>query len=179
MILLNGVNSEVQPFDIGQKFTASGWMGDGEFGAKYIKLNEGWKENPYSKPTCIRIEYHPGIHEWGGFYWQNKPDNWGNLPGENFSKMKFKKITFMARGENGDEIVEFKAGGINADGKKYKDSFEVTTGKINLEKDWTKYTMELKGMNLSSVIGGFCWVASSSTNPDGAIFYLDDIFYEK
>jgi hypothetical protein len=175
-LLLTVVSGEDLTFNIGDKFVSSGWMGDGEFGTKYIKLNEGCKDNPYSKPTCIRVEYHPGINQWGGIYWQNKPGNWGSEPGENFSKMKFKKITFMARGENGDEIIEFKAGGIKG---KYRDSFEVSVGKVNLEKNWVKYTIDLKGMNLSSVIGGFCWVASGSANPNGAVFYLDDIVYEK
>jgi len=168
----------VQPFDMGARFYASGWMGDGKSGTKYVQLIEACKTNPHSPPYCIKITYTPGPKKWAGIYWQNKPDNWGDKPGENFSKSGYKKLTFRARGENGSEVVEFKAGDIDAPGKKFKDSFKVSTGKIILEKEWKQYTLNLEGKDLSSVIGGFCWVASYTSNPDGLTFYLDDIYYE-
>jgi hypothetical protein len=167
-----------EPLDIGARFVASGWMGDGEYGTKYIELVEGWKENPHSHPVCIKIGYSPGPKGWGGIYWQNRPDNWGDKPGENFADASYKRVTFWAKGENGDEIVEFKAGGIEAPGKRYKDSFEVTLGKVTLKKEWQQYTMDLNDKDLSSVIGGFCWVANRSANPQGLTFYLDDILYD-
>ncbi|MBM4285676.1 MAG: hypothetical protein FJ128_10580 [Deltaproteobacteria bacterium] len=167
-----------QGFDVGAKFIASGWMGDGEMGKKYIKLVEGWTEKPHSPPHCVKIQYSPGPKGWGGIYWQNKADNWGDSPGADFSKKGYKKINFWAKGEKGGEIVEFKAGGITAPGKKYRDSFEVSLGKVTLTKEWQSFTIDLTGQNLSSVIGGFCWVTSESANPGGLTFYLDDIFYE-
>ena len=168
--------SPIKTFDVAKFFTASGWMG----GTKFIQLFEGWRENPHSKPVCIKVVYTPGREGegWGGIYWQNKPDNWGDMPGEDFSRKGYRIITFWARGERGIEIVEFKAGGIKPEGKKYSDSFEVSTGKVYLEKDWKKYTIDLEGTNLSSVIGGFCWVASHSANPNGLTFYVDDIQFE-
>ena len=87
-------------------------------------------------------------------------------------------MTFWARGENGGEVVEFKAGGIDGPSTKHKDSFVVTTGAITLGAEWRQYTLNLAGQDLSSVIGGFCWIASKNRNPDGLIFYLDDIQYE-
>ena len=165
-------------FDIANKFIASGWMGDGEMGKKYIKLFEGWTSNPHSPPHCIKIVYTPGLKGWAGIYWQNKANNWGDSAGADFSKKGFKKLTFWARGEKGGEIVEFKAGGIVTAGKPYRDSFEVSLGKVTLTKNWQLYDLDLKGQNLSNVIGGFCWVASESANPNGLTFYLDDIFYK-
>jgi hypothetical protein len=167
--------------DIEKFFTASGLMGDAaaKKGTTFVQLLEDWRENCHSPPVCIKILYTPG-HEkkWAGVYWQNKADNWGDLPGEDFSKSGYKRVTFSARGEKGVEIVEFKAGGINTPGKSNRDSFEVSTGKIYLEKDWKQYSIDLHGKNLSSVIGGFSWVASQSANPNGLAFYLDDIRYE-
>ena len=165
-------------FDIAARFTASGSMGDGEQGTKFIQLMEAWKDKPHSAPACIKVVYSPGPNGWGGIYWQNKPDNWGDKPGEDFSHAGYKKLTFWARGETGDELIEFKAGGINAPGKQYRDSFEISAGKIQLEKEWKQYTLDLERKNLSSVIGGFCWVAAKCANPNGATFYLDDIGYE-
>lgn len=171
--------SQSSSFDVASRFTPSGWMGDGEEGAdRYIKQNEAWKDNPHSTPKCIKIVYSPGPNGWGGICWQNKPDNWGDKPGEDFRQAGYNKLTFWARGETGDEVVEFKAGGTDAAGKPYKDSFEVTTGKIQLDKEWKQHTLDLDAKKLSSVIGGFCWVAAKTSNPEGATFYLDDIFYE-
>jgi hypothetical protein len=167
-----------QSFDIASRFVASGFMGDGEQGKKYIQLNEAWKENPHSAPSCIKAVYSPGPNGWGGVYWQNKPDNWGDQSGENFSQAGYRKLTFWARGQNGGEVVEFKAGDIKKAGKPYKDSFEASLGKVTLEKDWKQYTMNLTNKDLSSVIGGFCWVAAQNANPKGITFYLDDILFE-
>lgn len=167
-----------KPFDILSIFFATGWMGDGEQGTRYVELFEAWRENTLSAPICIKIVYLPGPKGWAGIYWQYKPDNWGDKPGINLKKYGYTKITFWARGEKGDEIVEFRAGGINAPGKKYRDSFEVTLGKVVLEKTWKQYIIDLEDEDLSSVIGGFCWVASGTANPNGLTFYLDDIYYE-
>lgn len=166
-----------QSLDIAAQYTASGWMGDGEQGTKYIQLQEDSKEKPRSAPTCIKISYKPGPKAWGGIYWQNKPDNWGDQPGDNLSPFGYKRISFWARGKQGGEIVEFKAGGINK--KPSKDSFEVSSGKITLNSTWTLYTISLEGKNLGSVIGVFCWVASRSGNSNGLTFYLDDILYKQ
>jgi len=172
-------NGQQPRFDIAAQFTASGFMGDGEQGTRYTNLMEAWRDNPHSPPTCIKVVYSPGPNGWGGIYWQNKPNNWGDKPGEDFSRAGYKKLTFWARGETGNEVVEFKAGGINAPGKQYRDSFEISAGKIQLGREWKQYTLDLEGKNLSSVVGGFCWVATKSANQGDVTFYLDDVNYER
>ncbi|MGD2087155.1 MAG: hypothetical protein PVH61_13310 [Candidatus Aminicenantes bacterium] len=167
-----------QPFDVLAKFYPSGWMGDGEKGTQYVQFLDGWKQGFYSAPVCVKVTYSPGPKGWAGIYWQNKPDNWGDKSDKNFKKYGYTQITFRVKGEKGGEIVEFKAGGIDAPGKKFKDSFEASTGRINLEKEWKQYTIDLEDEDLSCVIGGFCWVASKSANPDGVTFYIDDVYYE-
>ena len=165
--------------DVENLFTASGWMGDGEYGRKYIDFSGASTENPHSPPTCIKFTYTFGRTRWAGVYWQNNPDNWGDKPGNNYSKKGFSKVTFWARGETGTEVVEFKAGGIDNRTKKNRDSFEVTLGRVTLTKEWKQYQIDLSGADLSSVIGGFCWVASADYNSAEKItFFLDDIFLE-
>jgi hypothetical protein len=170
---------EPKMFDITSQFVASGWMGDGEYGRKYLIFDGAHNINPHSPPSCIKIVYTFGPHGWGGIYWHNKPDNWGDEPGIDLQKANYRKLTFWARGEEGGEIVEFKAGGIRAPVKKYIDSFEVSTGRVVLEKEWKEYVIDLQEKNLSSVIGGFCWVASRDYNRSGLTFYLDDVRYEQ
>ncbi|MEE9390612.1 MAG: hypothetical protein V3U91_05150, partial [Candidatus Aminicenantaceae bacterium] len=164
--------------DIQNIFTASGWMGDGEYGRKYIEFEGAYKTDPHSQPTCIRIKYTFGPKRWAGIYWQNKPDNWGDRPGNNYSKKGLKKITFWAKGETGKEVVEFKAGDIYNKNLTYHDSFSETIGRVILPKVWKKYTINLEGADLSSVIGGFCWTSSRDYNSQNRIiFYIDDICF--
>lgn len=166
------------PFNISAQFAASGGMGDGEAGTEYIEFFEAWPENPHSEPACIKVNYKKfGPKGWGGIYWQNEPDNWGDEPGEDLSQTGYNSITFWAKGDKGGEMVKFKAGGIRASGMQYRDSFKAKTGNIILGQEWQEYTINLEGKDLSSVIGGFCWVASRSGNVGGLTFYLDDIRY--
>jgi len=165
--------------DISKKFTPSGWIGDGEYGRKYIKFSGSNMENPHSPPTSIKISYTFGPTRWGGIYWQNKPDNWGDKKGFNFSKKGLSKVTFWARGEKGSEVLEFKTGGIFSPKRQYHDSFDASLGRLTLSKMWTHYQINLDEADLSSVVGGFVWVASSDYNVGNKItFYLDDIFFE-
>lgn len=155
-------------------FIPAGWMGD--YGD--LRINEAWKENPYSRRTCIRIDYSARRKQgagWAGVYWQDPLNNWGNVPG-GFNLTGAKKLTFYARGETGGELItEFKVGGIQG---AFSDSTAVSIGPIALTPHWEKYTISLENEDLSVVIGGFAFVLSEMENPEGAIFYLDEIVYE-
>jgi hypothetical protein len=107
-------------------------------------------------------------------YWLSPADNWGKLPGRSIRGAT--RLTFWAAGSKGGEIVEFKAGGIRGQG--HDDSFEAGTGSVPLTREWQKFVIDLKGSKLTSVIGGFAWVATSTANPNGLTFYLDNIRYE-
>ena len=159
---------------ISNHFIPSGWMGD----SSDIKIDIGSIENPYFGKTCIKFTYGNKATNgarWAGVYWQNPPNNWGGVDGGlDFSKAT--KITFWARGEKGGErIEEFKMGGIMGE---FSDSDTSGIGPVVLDKEWKQYTIDLKGKDLSYVIGGFCWSTNLDVNPDGAVFYLDEIKYE-
>jgi hypothetical protein len=165
--------------DIQNLFTPSGWMGDGEYGRKYIDFSAADRTNPHLRPDSIRVTYTFGPKRWGGLYWQNQPDNWGEKAGFDYSNKGLSKVTFWARGALGGEVVEFKVGGIDDPKKKYRDSFVATTGRVTLTTKWTLYSVDISNSNLTSVIGGFCWVASADYNSDRKLtFYLDDIIAE-
>ena len=156
-------------------FIPSGWMGDhGD-----VRLNPNWKENVHSRNSCIKIEYRAQASQgngWAGIYWQNPENNWGMRDGGGFNLSPAKKFTFWVRGEKGGEIIrEFKIGGISG---AYPDTDTASIGPIELTAEWTQYTIDLTGMDLSYIIGGFAWVASAMDNPEGIVFYLDDIIYE-
>lgn len=155
-------------------FAPSGWMGD--YGD--IKLDDNSKIEPAEGQTCIKIAYSAKAAQganWSGIYWQVPPNNWGDKPG-GYDLSNMTRLTFWARGEKGNEkIAEFKVGGITGE---YGDSDSASIGPVVLSKEWKKYTVDLKGKNLSHVVGGFCWAASRDDNPDGFTFYLDEIRYE-
>jgi hypothetical protein len=165
--------------DIQNLFVPSGWMGDGLYGSKYIYFTESEGNNPHSPPTCTKVTYTFGPKRWAGVYWQNKPNNWGDEPGNNYAGKGYARVSFWARGETGKEVVEFKSGMIKDDAKRYSDSFGESAGRIALTKDWKHYTIDLANSDLKSVIGGFCWVASGDYNSGSSVtFFIDDIVLE-
>jgi len=155
-------------------YIPSGWMGDwGD-----IKFDAGCTEDPYLGNSCIKIIYTGSMSQgarWAGIYWQNPANNWGTVDG-GYDLSKATKLTFWARGAKGGErIEEFKVGGIMGE---YSDSDTASIGPVILNKEWTKYEIDLKGKDMSYIIGGFCWATNVDVNPEGAVFYLDEIRYE-
>jgi len=155
-------------------FIPSGWMGD--YGD--IKYDGVSKEDPYLGDTCIKIIYSGKATQgarWAGIFWQNPANNWGTIDA-GFDLAKAAKLTFWARGAKGGErIEEFKVGGIMGE---FSDSDSASIGPVILNKEWTQYTIDLKGKDMSYIIGGFAWSTNIDNNPDGATFYLDEIKYE-
>ena len=156
-------------------YIPSGWVGDGEAGERYIQYISGHRNNPHSSPTCIKIQYSPGPKGFAGIMWQFPEMNFGEKKGQDLRG--FNKLTFFARGETGNELVEFKVGGTNS-GKTYFDKVNKSLGEVALSKDWKKYVIDLSDEDLDNVISGFYWIASRTSNPQGLTFYLDDINYE-
>jgi len=180
-VFLTSIGLTQEILTIADNFYATGFMGDGEIkDGKYIIINERFSDKERPDSACIKISYKLGPNRWGGLYWQNEPDNWGDLSGMDLSSYGYKKITFWAKGAIGDEIVEFKSGGTATPGKPYKDSFLATSipKKVKLSTKWQKYLINLENKNITSVIGGFCWAANDAGNPNGLTFFLDEIQFE-
>lgn len=155
-------------------YIPAGWMGDhGD-----IKLNDRCMENPHGGTSCIRVEYLPRRSQgagWIGVYWQNPANNWGSKK-SGFDLTGAKKLTFFARGEKGGEVIsEFKMGGLTGE---FSDSDAAGIGPAMLTQEWKQFEIDLKGKDLSHIIGGFCFSANGDDNPDGFIIYFDDIKYE-
>ncbi len=156
-------------------FIPSGWMP--ATAAQDIKFNQYEKTAPYSGTSAIRIDYKDvSGTRWAGIYWQNPAENWGAKDG-GINLTGATKLTFWARGEKGGErIEEVKVGGIMG---QYSDSDSAGIGPVVLTKEWKQYTIDLRGKDLNSIIGGFCWATNTDVNPEGATFYFDEIKYEK
>ncbi len=159
-------------------FIASGWMP--ATAAQDIKLDTNWQNYPFSGNTCIRVGYKNNSGtRWAGIFWQNPANNWGTVPDAGFDLQGANKLIFWARGDKGGELItEFKVGGL-ASGEHF-DSDSASISQTQLTKEWKKYEIDLRGRDLSYIIGGFCWATSIDVNdPEGIVFYLDEIRYEK
>lgn len=158
-------------------FIPSGWMGS----FKSLKINPGIIVEPGNPTnTCLKITYSKGDEDtrWAGIYWQIPINNWGDKRG-GYDLSNYNKLTFKARGEKGGEYIgKFCMGGISAKTEE-GDSDGEEIDNIELTKDWKEYTIPLVSRDLTHIIGGFCWAADLDSNPDGMVFYLDDIKYSK
>jgi hypothetical protein len=155
-------------------YIPSGFMGDWSD----LKVNTKSQESPHSGSFCMKWEYSAKASKnqgWAGVFWQNPPNNWGIRDGGlNLSKVK--KITFWVRGAKGGEIIEkFQVGGIEG---QYHDSDMIFNGPFLLTTEWQQITVDLRDADLSYLIGGFCFVLTQRDNPEGAMFWLDDIVFQ-
>ncbi len=156
-------------------FVPSGFMPNG----KCLNFNDAWQQDCYDGKTCMRVEYEIECSQedqkWAGIYWLNPANNWGNQKG-GFNLEGARELSFWAKGEKGGErIEEFKMGGITGD---YPDSDMAIIGPVILTNEWRKYTIDLRGRDLSYVSGGFSWSTNVDVNPESCTFYLDNIQYE-
>lgn len=188
----NRVSHELKPLPVKAPFTVfndasscdnyfqpTGYMGDFKIIEGDNPLDRNCMELPQSGESCVRIKfvpkYTPGAEGWAGVYWQYPINNWAERPGYTITN-NASRVTFWARGEKGGERAEFLVGGITG---RWPDSIYPAVSKhIILSKDWTQYSIELNGKNLSHIVGGFAWVTSNKENPNGSTIYLDNIMFE-
>ncbi len=162
-----------------------------------IRINGSYSSNTHSGATCCRFEYQNITEDnFGGIYFQNgvlpkdslaPVPNFGEIPNAGINLSGAKSISFWAKGEKGGEKIQFFVAGVGRHAEwgfpimPYPDSSprhpEVGTI-FTLTNEWQNFVIDLSGLNLSYVLGGFGWVADDENNPDGVIFYLDDIYYE-
>lgn len=154
-------------------FAPSGWMGDiGD-----MRFYECERDNRFSGQVAIRAGYDPqGPQGWAGIYWQEPDGNWGTQPEAGYNLDNASALRFAAKGATGGEQVTFLMGGITGP---HPDSQQpaLSTDIITLTSQWTTYTIDLRGRNLSQVIGGFGFVTDKCLNTKPITFYLDSIYY--
>ncbi|MGH8548205.1 MAG: hypothetical protein ACRERU_06325 [Methylococcales bacterium] len=163
-----------------------------------VGFDETWSTRCHGGSTCIRNTFHPVDSAFsGGWYFQNgvlngsataPACNWEDQRNAGLDLRGATELRFWARGEQGGERVEFFVGGVGRfpfseyASAPYPDSLPRVPEQgqpLTLTRDCKQYTISLKGFDLSSVIGGFGWMANAPNNPQGATFYVDDIRYRQ
>jgi hypothetical protein len=142
-------------------------MGDGIHGRKQLDLRTVQVLVDGVSELATRIEYRRGPKGWAGIYWQHPENNWGTQPGLDLSGAR--RITFLARGDRGGEIAEFKAGGTEG---RHADSFAKSLGKVSLSAEWRAFSIDLTKEDLSNVVGAFAWVAAAGDKEVPYVVYI-------
>ena len=177
------------PFYVSNQFVPTGFMGDSQASMSAVTLAHDattckTPRQPGAGGDCFTATWAPKLGDagaaWAGVYWQSPANNWGAKPGKAIAPGA-KTVSFYAAGAVGGEIIQISAGGINANGASatlpYGDTFTVKLPAITLTPTWTKYQLSLQGASYSSVLGGFCWVVSTTAS-ESVTFYIDDIQWE-
>ncbi|MCC7172234.1 MAG: hypothetical protein IT459_17440 [Planctomycetes bacterium] len=158
-----------------------------------VTVDEAWAADTHSGATAIRCHLADFGINFGGSYFMNGALSSGStIPQANFGVVNdagvvltgSAKLAVHLKGAKGGEVVEFFVAGVGRDPKTGKatspfpDSSKVIKRKFKLTKSWKRYTIPLKGKNLSYVLGGFGWSASVATNGGAVEFFLDDVRFE-
>jgi len=155
------------------RYIPSGWMN----GSANMQVDPNWQRKPHSGSSCFRVEWN-GMsgtdgYKWNGIMWQYPEGNWNTSDGHDLTNAT--KINFWARTDEPGVQLKFQVG------NRFDSSGEVITQWLTIDTTWKAYTIDLKGKSLKNVRGGFAFVFDNvhDPNPDGTVFYLDDITFDK
>lgn len=165
-------NAAAPALDVSLKYPATDSIG----AKRRVRLEKAEATQAHTPPGAWRIEFD----EKGGFAgicWKNRAGNEGEAPGDDLSAAGYRRISFWAKGEAGGEIVEFRAGGLGNVKTRYRETLDVTAGKLKLSPSWTEYSIYVSNADLSSVMTPFCALFHQEDNPAKTVIYLDDIQY--
>ena len=144
----------------------SGWMGSTES----LTLDGGFTDNPHQGTASIRMRFE-GKVGWVGVAWQNPPNNWGDMEG-GFDLTGATELELWARGEYGGEKISIGVGLLGTDTAN-PDSAKTKVDNIVLTREWQRYGVPLKKVDLSSIKTGFVVTLTGRTTP--VTVYLDSI----
>ena len=150
----------------GMPWAPSGWMG----AIEHLTLDGAHADNPHAGKRCIKLRY-TGHYNWVGVAWQDPPNNWGEQDG-GYDLTGANYLELWARGEYGGEKVKFGVGLLGED-TAHPDSGKASIEDIVLTREWQRYRVDLKKVDLSSIKVGFYIVVTGRSS--SVTVYLDKI----
>jgi len=150
----------------GMPWAPSGWMGSTES----LTLDGAHAENCHAGKACIKLRY-TGEFSWVGVAWQHPANNWGSQDG-GYDLTGARYLELWARGEFGGERVSFGVGLLGQD-TAHPDSGKTSVEGIILGRQWRRYRVPLRNVDLSSIKTGFVVTLSGERGP--VAVYLDSI----
>ena len=154
----------------GMPWAPSGWMGS--YGAmEQLTLDGDHVENPYEGEACIKMRFVGEVGNWVGVAWQHPANNWGEMEGGH-DLSGATQLELWARGEYGGERFNIGVGLLEAD-KPHPDSGKTSVEGLVLKREWQRYRIPLKNIDLSSLKTGF--VVTLTGQRTSVNVYLDNI----
>jgi hypothetical protein len=150
----------------GMPWAPSGWMG----GVEHLALAGDQADVVHEGDAAVRIRYE-GRSGWAGIAWQDPPNNWGDRDGGHDLRGAT-ALELWARGEYGGERVSFGVGLLEQD-RAFPDSGIAKVEGIVMTREWQRYRVPLKGMDLSRIRTGFVVTLTGRETP--VTIYLDSI----
>ncbi len=151
----------------GMPWAPSGWMGATE-SLSLIGVHAG---NPHQGKACIKMRFVGEVGTWVGVAWQHPANNWGDQEG-GYDLSGATHLEFWARGEYSTEKISVSVGLLGQD-KAHPDSGKTSALDIRLTREWQRYRIRLKKLDLSSIKTGFVVTLSGQGSP--LTIYLDSI----
>lgn len=177
LYLLAGIwaaSAETVVYDeIPLKYPWSGFTGS-DGGTDSLTVDPFSKEAPHSGNICARVTYDSSTETWAALFIQATGD-WRRGPGIGLDLRGATTLSFAARGARGGEAVTFGYG-YEPDRSGTADSSRSRESLI-LGDEWRRFSMDLRGKDLSSISGLFSLRLDGEDNPGGATIYIDDIRY--
>lgn len=176
------------PMVVDAYFVPSGGAGDAASGALMTQPDCLLPRAVGAQGSCYTFRYTPlppamvGEASWAGLFFQYPVSNWGSQPGLAVAEGA-QRVTFLAAGANGGEIVTFRAGGIR-DSTGALGCFDEFTREISvrLTPNFERYEIDLHDVSYSRVLSAFSWKVSrvlfSGEAATPIVFYLDDLRWE-
>lgn len=138
----------------GNHYEPSEWMN-----GNAVEFDQFWSPGLDTVMTCIMCRYRADSANWAGVGWVDT---------QGYDLTGADTCWFWARGELGGERVEFGVGGFP------RDSIHEYIV-VRLTNSWARYAIPLHRGVLRNLNRGFYWVATRINNPQGCVFYLDNI----
>ncbi|MFW2389944.1 MAG: hypothetical protein ACN4G0_16515 [Polyangiales bacterium] len=151
----------------GMPWAPSGWMG--EIDALSVDGEHG--DKPYEGKGCVMMRFDGAPGTWVGVAWQHPANDWGDREG-GYDLAGAKYLELWARGKYSTEKISVAVGLLGQD-KPYPDSGKTRPLDIVLTREWKRYRIRLKRLDLSRIKTGFVVTLSGKGSP--VTVYLDEI----
>jgi hypothetical protein len=141
-----------------------------------ISLRLADRENPAGGSTTVRVDVDFRGRPWCGVAVSSRPDYWGRVDGPAFDLSRTKALSFWARGETGDEVVQIRVA--IAGHEPFGDSARIpAVGTFRLSREWRRHRLVLSDLDLTRVITPFAFIVERRLNDPKVTFFLDEIHF--
>jgi hypothetical protein len=142
----------------------------GNYRAMEVDLNH--TAQVYSGKTAIEISYNVG-YDWYGFAMVDPANDWGGILG-GYDISGAKTFSFWVKSDSSNVMATIGFGLIEDD-KTYYDTAKKSI-EIKLTKEWKKYTIKTKRLDLSCIRSGLVIFSGGVGLPHK--IYIDDVVFE-